>query len=170
MNDPFTLVYNALWSVMENWPPFVGMVRVGNRIKFSGELREIIKEEVSTQDLPEVRLITMDAVPHLQRTSNSTSTLMALMWQVSTGDQRFDAMLFPLKWEMLRAMSGWEAVLGVLTWNDKVFAKLYRPQTAADGELQADLKRGIKGWSIIWSCTVELWFTTTDLQDKDLLT
>lgn len=170
MTDPFTLIYNALWGMLESWPSFARMVRVGNRIKFTGKLREIVKHEVATRDLPEIRLITIDALPHLQRTSNSTSVLMTLQWQVSTGDQRLDAILFPLKWEMMRAMSRWETALNALVWNDKPFAKLYRSQLAADGQLQADLVRGIKGWSIIWSCTVELWFTTTDLQDEDLLT
>lgn len=170
MNNPFTLVYNALWDMVESWPPFAGMVRVGNRVKFTGKSREIIKQEVTTSDLPEVRLISVEAAPHLQRTSNSTSVVVTFQWQVSTGDQRLDAALFPLKWEMLRAMSKWELALSALTWNDKSFVKLYRPQVAADGELQADLIRGIKGWSTIWSCTVELWFTTTDLQDKELLT
>lgn len=168
--NPFTQVYNALWSVMESWPPFADSVKVGNRIKFGGKIREIIKQEVASSDLPEVRLVVEDATPHLQRTSNSTSVLMTLQWQVFTGDQRLDAILFPLKWEMLRAMSTWEAVLGALTWNDAVFAKLYRAGLAADDVLQIDLARGIKGWATIWSCTVELWFRTLDLQNKELIT
>lgn len=168
MSNPYTQVYNALWDLMRAWPAFADTVKAGNRIQFTGKLREIIKAEIAVGDLPEVRLVAVSDTPHLQRTSNSTSTVMTLEWQVSTGDQRLDVMLFPLKWEMFRAMSKWETVLTPLTWNGHTFAKLFRPLISVDGQLESDLIRGIKGWSTIWSCTIEMWFRTLDLQDKDV--
>lgn len=151
---------------MEDWPLFASTVKVGNRVKFTGDLGIKIKKEIATADLPEVRLISSSAAPHLQRTSNGTSVIATYEWQISTGDQRLDAVLFPLKWAMLRAMSDWQATLRALTWNSKTFVRLLRSGLAADGELESDLTRGVKGWSIIWSCTVELWFTTVDLQNQ----
>ena len=35
--DPFTIVYEELWRLVEAFPPFAGEVKVGNRINFAKE-------------------------------------------------------------------------------------------------------------------------------------
>jgi len=166
--DPITQVYYALWSLLEAHEPLAQLVKVGNRIKFSGATRDPVKAEVSDADLPELRIVPVSSTPHLQRTSNASSILKRLRIEVSTGDQRVDAGLFAMEWEIYRALSTWAATLTALTWNSKKYVRLARPVTVQDGTAQADLERGIRGWAAVWECEVEMWFDTADMQSDEL--
>lgn len=163
MSDPFTTLYDALWSMLEAHTGFTDLVKVGNRVKFTGEVRDPVKPEINTADLPEVRLVPLGGDPHLQRTSNGTSVRKRFGIEITTGDKRVDAALFPVEWEIFRAMSNWASVLTALTWNSKTYVKLCRPLSMTEGESNPELNRGISGWSLVWACEVELWFTTADM-------
>ena len=96
VTDPFSLVYDRLWTLLEVHKGFTDLVRLKNRIKFSGTDRSPLKDEVLTADLPELRLICSRMTPHIQRTSSSGSVEMTFEVQVSTGDQRVTELLFPV--------------------------------------------------------------------------
>ena len=162
--DPFTLVYDALWSMLDSHTDFQELVKKGNMIRFSGKNRDPVKAEISVSDVPEVRLVPMGGTPHLQRTSNSSSVLEKFEIQLSSGDQRVDYALFPVKWAIYRAMSDWATILEALTWKGRTFVKLARPMSTADGVTESDLRRGIDGWASIWSIEVHMWFANTDVQ------
>lgn len=115
--DPFTLVYDALWELLETHEEFHDKVRLGNRIKFSSYgPDDPIKHEVATADMPEVRLICVGGTPHLQRASGVSFVKKRFEVQVLVNDLRYTEELFPLDWEIYRAMSKWEAVLDALQW------------------------------------------------------
>lgn len=169
--NPFTQVYNALWTMLEAHTGFTDLVRIGNRIKFTGTRTDPNKPEIMTADLPEVRLIPIGTSPHIQRTSNSGSVVKRFEIQLATGQIRLDqegsegigASLFPIEWEILRAMHGWQGVLGTLTWNGKTFVRLVRPGQVNELSVQPEMSRSIRGWVALWACEVEMWFTTADL-------
>lgn len=163
--DPITQVYYALWELLEAHAPLTAMVKVGNRIKFSGDNRDPMKDEVSSADFPELRVIPVASEPHPQRTSSGSSILKRFRIVVSTGDQRVDVGLFALEWEVYRALSQWAETLMALTWNDKTYVRLARPTTVEDGQTRTDLDRGVKGWSALWQCEVTMWFATADLKE-----
>lgn len=162
--DPITLVWNALLDMLESHAGFMSLVKVGNLIRFTGKNRDPVKSQIGPADVPEVRLIPRGGIPHVQRTSNSSSMLETFEVQITSGDQRVDVALFPVKWQVLKALAGWAAVLGALTWKGKTFVRLTRPTGVADGVAEEDLRRGIVGWASIWTVEVHMWFTTTDLQ------
>lgn len=169
--DPFTQVYHALWRMLEAHKGFTGLVRIGNRIKLSGSRPDPTKQLPAAADLPEVRVIPAGGAPHIQRTSDSGSVVKRFEIQLNTGQVRVDqegtdslgAAIFPIEWELLRAMHGWQRVLGVLTWNGKTFVKLMRPGKIEERLHESGDKHGLRGWSAIWACDVEMWFTTVDL-------
>lgn len=163
--DPITQVYYALWELLEAHVPLAAMVRVGNRIKFSGANRDPMKDEVSGADFPEIRVLPVSSEPHLQRTSNGSSIVKRFRVVAATGDQRVDAGLFPLEWEIYRALSSWATVLMSLRWKDKPYVRLAKPISVEDGISRTDMERGIKGWASIWEVEVSMWFSTTDLQE-----
>lgn len=162
--DPITLCYDKLVTMLSEHVGFMTLVKKKNLITFSGKNRDPIKSEVSTGDLPEVRVLPRGGVPHIQRTSNSSSMIERFEVQISSGDQRVGAVLFPVKWEVYRALSGWAAALQALLWKSKTFVKLARPIDVSDGVAEDDLRRGIEGWASIWSVEIHMWFATTDLQ------
>ena len=163
--DPFTLVHNALWALLEAHQGFVNLVPANNRIKFTGDLRAPIKDQISTADLPEVRIVPTGGEAHLKRTSNSSSVLKRWEIQVSTGDQRVDYTkgVFAVEWEILIALQDWITALKAITWTSKPFVVTAKPATVREGVTEADLNRGIKGWSALWACEVEMFFQTSDM-------
>lgn len=162
-DNPLSLVYNALWELLLSSAEFTKLVRLSNRITFMGDNRDPIKQEVQTHDLPEVRLIPVSSTPHIQSTSNSSFLTERYEIQVSTGDQRIDAIFIPVKWAVYCAMSNWYSILRALTWKEKQFVTIGRPTGTTEGASKNDLTRGIVGWSSIWSCEVQMCFATSDL-------
>ncbi len=161
--NPLIQTYDSMVDLLRSRESLRGMVRLGNVLRLTGDDRMPFKEETLTSDYPELRIITTDTVPHLQRTSNSTSIVKRYEVQVSTGDQRVE-LLLAIEWEVHRALSSWAATLLALTWSDKTFVKVARPTQVQDGVSNVDLNRGVTGWSSIWTYEVEMWFTTTDMQ------
>ncbi len=163
--DPFTQVHDAIWDILEASSEFTAAVPVGNRIKFSGtNVKDPIKDSVLDSDLPEVRLTMEQLRPHLQRTSSTSTAVTAWSFQISSGDLRFEASLFPLSWIIYKAMSNWDGVFSGLTWNARAFTLPLRPADARIGRLDTDLVRGVRQWISIWSAEVEVFFRTIDMQ------
>ena len=160
-DNPFVQTYEALWAMALSHAPLAALVKPGNRVKLDKPLP--VKEQIATADLPELRLVPINAVPHLQRTSNGSSFTQIYEWQVASGSQEITN-LQGIEWELYCAMAKWATVLQALTWNGKTFVRLARPQTINQGVFERDLNRGIQGWSAIWACEVEMWFDTSDLQ------
>jgi len=165
-NDPYTQIHDAIWAILEGHTDFAALVAVGNRIKFSdtSNVKDPIKDNAQAADLPEVRVICESIRPHLQRTSNTTTAVATWSIQVSSGDLRFQAALFPVLWAIYRAMSTWKDTFDTLTWNSEQFALPLRPQEARIGVNESDLIRGIRGWASVWSSEVEMFFRTIDMQ------
>lgn len=164
--DPLSMVFLATWDLLEAHKPFTDLVKPRNRIKLLGDNRDPDKEQISTEDLPEVRIIPAGGTPHLQHTSTGSSWLKRWNIQVSTGDMRVDHLLFPVAWETYRAMSKWAATMQALKWNDRTFVTLARPLQADEGISDRDLNRGIKGWHNVFAGETQMWFLTSDLQDS----
>ena len=160
IRDPLSLVYDTLWDTLEAHRGFRDLVREGNRVKFSGRNRDPLKEKVSAADLPEVRIVVSKIAPHLNRTSSSSSVLVTYEVGIATGDMRLDAVLFPVIWEIIRALSQEElgSRLQSLEWDSVAFVKLTKVDEAAAGASDVDINRGIKGWSVLWAMSVEMWF------------
>ncbi len=166
--DPITLVYEALWYLLESSPHFTSRVKSGNRMKFIGKNVDPLKDHIRDMDIPEVRIIPTSIEPHMQRTSNSSSMWKRFEIQIATGDQSLDnpAALFPVEWALVLAMSNWFTHLQQLTWKGRKIVVRFRIPEVSEGVSDQDLNRGIKGWSAVWACEIELWFTTTDLQGE----
>ena len=165
--NPITMVYNALWSMLEAHKPLASMVKIGNRVKLTGANRLPIKEHLGTADLPELRLVSTSSEPHVQRTSTSSSLVKRFKIEVCTGDRRLDAALFPLEWAVYCAMHSWQSVLASLKWNDAAFVKLARPVSVQDSTALVDMMRGVEGWTSLWECEVHMWFGADTFAQED---
>lgn len=163
--DPMSKVYDALWAMLEAHKGFVDLVRPGNRIKASGANLKPVKDEVSDKDLPEVRIVATGGSTNTHFTSSKAQLSKQFEIQISTGDQRLDALLFPVQWEIFRAFSfsGWVAALKDLTWAGEKFVVSAEPLSVSEGKSMADLNRGISGWAAAWACRVTMVFSHADL-------
>lgn len=159
--DPFTLVHNAIWALLEADTTLTAAVAVTSRIKFTGSDRMPIKEERGAADRPELRVRPLAGKAHQHRTSNGSSVQRTWLVELATGEQRVDEDLYPIEWEIYRAMADWPDTLAALTWNGKEFAK-----DLTMGEIQNELGGGeinIRGWRGVMAISVEMWFDTSDL-------
>jgi hypothetical protein len=161
--DPLSLVYAALWDVLESSADFCRLVQPGNRIKFLGTSRDPWKDMLSTADLPEVRIVPAGGAANLHLASNTDRLVQRLRVQVSSGDRRVDAAFFPVVWEIYRALVNWPSVIAGLAWNGHVqgdgwgvdLVEITGHDDTADNP-RAD--RGIQGWSTVWTCETRFWF------------
>lgn len=161
--DPLTQVYEALFDLPWRRTTLCTLVRPGNRASFVGSSREPLKPTVGAADLPELRLVPRQATPHVQRTSSSTWWTIRFEYGIATGEQQLHLALFPIEWELLRAMADWATALQSLTWKTHPFVVVCHPLAVNEGMNDQDYNRGVTGWVAIWSCEVEMQFRTADL-------
>lgn len=161
--DPFSQVYDALWDLMERHTPFAKLVKPANRIKYSGR-RQPEKQSIADSDYPQVRILPAGSEVHHERTSSSGSIIKRFEVQIATGDRRVDERVFPLQWEIIRAMHGWQTVLNALTWEEVAFVTSARLLDLQDGLTLDESQERIIGWAAVWACEVLMFFPTTKLQ------
>lgn len=161
--DPYAQVIEALWEMLEAKEGFSQMVRVGNRIKYLEGLGDPEKQEVSSTDLPEVRIVVARSKPGVRRSSSTTFDEVTFDLMVASGEQRLDVVHTPLKWLVFRATVDAQARLTTLRWKDRPFVLTVLATAVAEGITERDLIRGIKGWTAIWSIDVLMQFNTSDL-------
>ena len=167
------MVYDALWDVLERHAGFARLFRVANRIKLTGDNRAPFKDTVQAGDLPEARLVPRPFVANMNASSSDTSVVMEFELQISTGDQRLGdgqggPLLFQVEFETLRAFIAWSEVLDTLRWGTGsdsfvTHCELFGIQ---NGVTDADLNRGIKGWSGLVGLRVHLMLLTSDLMPE----
>lgn len=168
VQDPFQLVFDALWALVDGSVPLTALVKPGNKIRFNvTDDRDPIKTRVGDADLPELILTTEGSTElNIHSTSNTSHIYRQYAWLLSTGDQRLNYRLFPVQWALFCAMTNWGNVLSVLEWpatTGKKFVKSVNYISATEGQSDADRNRGIEGWSSLWRCEVKMYFATADL-------
>lgn len=166
--NPFTLVFDALWSVLENSPQFSGDVREGNRIKLNKITpRNILKQQIQDSDLPEVILMSAGCGSVGLLTTSSTSRIIKrYQFLISTGDQRVQNFLNQVQWDIYCCFTGWQTLLGGLIWpldSGRTFVKRADLVDCEEGISNSERNRDIVGWASIWSAEVEMHFATQDL-------
>lgn len=165
--DPLSLVYNALWTMLENHAALTALINLGNRIKYNTYRESAMKDTVSDADLPELGIIPVGGLPHIRRSSGGTSFLERFECRLVTGTQMLGTVggILPIKWEVYRAFVDWDVVLKVLTWSGNTFVIQATLDEVSDDMLntQLTLDRGVIGWTSIMRFNVEMWFRTADL-------
>lgn len=157
--DPLTQVHDALWAMLEADLAWCALVPPGNRIKFRGLGASPRKDaQLSPADRPEVQIRAAAVTPYLNADSSNTRIGVRFEIQIATGEQGFDASLFPVLWETIRALHDYRAHLNALTWQDVAFVKRTQATAGTIGVGQGDSDRGMLWWSILWGCELDLWF------------
>lgn len=159
--DPITKVHDALWVLLELHTPFTALVAEENRIKGTA-LSSPHRRTMNVEDLPDVRIVPVQTIPHLQRTSSSSTLLKRFEVQVRSGSKIVEN-LYELEWEIYRALATWAGTLQDLTWNSKKYVTVCRP-TVINDSFDSTQKTGFVGWQCVWTCEIDMVFTTSDLE------
>lgn len=159
--DPFSLVYNGLWDLVERNPKLKDYVKSGNRIKYKKENEE--KPSISDADTPELALMIGGGVP---TSGNSTESgiVKVYVWGITTGTMEL-VDYNKISFELFRSLIDWCCVLSKLSWcNCPGFVKRMNIVSLEEGSDMIDLNRTIHGWSALWNCEVEMAFPTSILK------
>lgn len=160
--DPITRVYNALWSLVENHAPLAFMVKPGNRIKYAGS-RDPAKSNKLDADLPELKLVTVSSEPHAYVDSTNSEIVKRFRFLLKTGDRRVDMALFPIEWELFRALARFRPVMDALTeagskYVVKVILEQVRDQNINPRD---DGPGGPSGWASLAEVSVQMRWNTS---------
>lgn len=163
-DDPFSQVYTALADLAAASVPLSSIVKVRNLIRFDSRTnRNVEKQTAADADLPELVLLPDTGTVAMHNTSSSSRVIRQYVWKLNTGDYRLVRRLHPVEWMLACAMTGWKAELGRLTWKGQSFVTRSDIISVAAGESDNMRNDGIRGWSAIWRCEVEMHFRTNDM-------
>jgi len=160
MTDPFTTLFDALVTALAD-TEIPNLVPARNLISFVDE--GDFKENISDADTPEIVLMPLggDGNPH--HSSCSSRVTRQYGFYVATGDKRTRSELFPIEWELFRALCKWQRSITQLTWNGKSYVKSLNLVTHAQAIADPARNRQIRGWSASWVFEVLMIFTTSDV-------
>lgn len=165
-DNPFTLVYNAIWNLLLARPSFVEQVKVGNRITFipTGDNKVTTQKDFNKlgADFPEVQLLIEGTEPHHNNTSSSSTLKRIYAIQVNMDGALLSPGLFELEWEIFIALKHWWLTVSALEYKNERFVKAVRNLPTTTGYNIQD-NSTIRGWASIWRAEVEMHFSNTNL-------
>lgn len=163
-HNPFTILYDGLWGLLEASPEFAATFKPGNRVRYDSETAiNPLKEAIANADLPEVILIDDGMQAELLNTSSTSKVMTNYSLMISTGDFRWSMYTAQINWIILCNLSHWQTKLGALTWCGQHFVKLVRVLDNTTGQSIPERNRSIEGWTTIWKLQCELHFSTVNL-------
>lgn len=160
--DPFTLVYNGLWTLIERNQKLVGFIERGNRIKY--ESYSEIKPELGEADTPELALLVSGGGFGNANNTSQKSCQRDFIWALTSGNFSIGDVFLPIQWEIFRSMSDWECVLCNLQWCNCKFVSDCQLIAAEDGTSMSELTRNIPGWASLWTARVSMQFPIQSLK------
>jgi len=155
--NPLTQVHDSLWEMLESSEAWCELVEPGNRIKFSGRGVSPRKDQALEADRPEVQIRAITVDSFLNADSSNTKIIAAFEIQIATSQQGFDASLFPVLWETIKALHLYRSFLMALTWEEIPFVKRVQGRPGQIGVGQGDAAKGMLWWGCLWACEVEMW-------------
>ena len=160
-DDPFSQVYAYLWELVESYPAWTDMVRVGNRMYLNKQSRDPFKETVKAADLPQVTLLPTDGANNFHSNSSSAVITQNFTLAIDTGQLQVNQVLFPLKFYTLQALACFRQNAGSLKWKDYPFLKKLEIPTYTDSLTEIDANGNIISWNAVLTISAEMWFPNT---------
>ena len=100
-DDPFSIVLDRLWEIVEDHDDLPGLVSTGNRIKRAGASRAG-RHPTQDADLPRLDIRPSGGAVNLHATSSAVSVEQTYTVLVQTGTDDETDELLPIQWHLLR--------------------------------------------------------------------
>lgn len=166
MADPFSDVQNCIWTVLNASDEFTALVPATMQQDLDGDGRKIAAMHGTPKYIraAQVRVEPVGGTHDPQIDSHNTVVTQGWLIQILHKDERPTEELLPVKWAILRALSGQclnGSTMRSLTWNDKAYVMDCRLREHQE-QYQAEGKRpGV--WRTLWRFDVDMRFSTADL-------
>lgn len=161
--DPFSQIENALWSALEKHKGFTDLVKVGNRLKMDRGFPN--KPEAMVADMPEVRIEPAPSLEQYNITPNPRSSMGGVVpfaLQVTTQDMRPSKMAYPVKWQIIKALTR----AGV-NLDDLPFVIDVNINGVADSNIDQEANRGTRGWRTLYLIAVRISIGVREMIEDD---
>lgn len=163
--NPFTAIYDALWTMAERNTTLMGLIRKGNRIQYDTAIGP--KKAISDGDLPELQLLSSGGESNIMNSSSTSKVNRRYTWGIATGEYEINPFYNTVSWELYRAMIDWDVVLCALVWpltSDWHYIVRTNLLSFDEGTMMADENKGILGWAGMWVIDIDMHFRTEDLR------
>lgn len=156
--DPFTIVYDALWRMLERNKYILDNVKLDNRTKFD-EAQDQLPGNTEA-DLPHISLLCSGGSYGGKDNRDMSTITRNYEWLIQTGDFRLSPLYNPLMFQIYRSLVDWECILCNLMWCDCTFVNGFRMTEHAEGRLfqDEDDDEPTPGWTSLWTCQVDFSF------------
>lgn len=155
--NPFVLVHDAMWSLIDSNPMWDSLVKLGNRIRFNSATdRSPIKSDKGTADYPELWLCPSAGKVNTHQTSCAVKVVQTYTWVLSTADWRSSQILEQCQFAMLCSMTEFQPTLLSVQWEGVSFIRRVDAQSYSIGGTDPKKHGGIVGWSAMWQNEIEL--------------
>jgi len=158
--DPFTQVYNAIWSAMTDRASFQAMVKVGNQIDLTGRGGKSPKQSLQSADAPQVRLVPGGG--NHRQTNEGWQGIAKYNIELFSGDLEIDRFYYPLKWEIYKAM--WVPVSAKNPFGLN-FVSAVRMEDIAEANDSLEISGGSQGWFGLVTVVCELYIQRALLEE-----
>ena len=150
--DPFSQVYEALWTELESHTAFTDLVRLKNRIKYNRTLPDDPRKDTAQdRDFPECEIVPTTCAIALGATSDCHSIEQVYEIRVATMDVRLTQDILPVKWALTKALADAYDVLTTLDFVNAV--RIEGEDSTLDDE---EATRGTSGWSLTMVVAVSM--------------
>lgn len=157
-DDPFSITYEYLWGLVEGYPPWAEMVRVGNRLHLNKNSRNPFKDTLKAADLPQVTLLPTESNNNLHSNSSTAVIVQNFTLGINSGELQVNKVYFPLKFYTLQALACFRLDLGSVKWKDYPFLKKLEVPQATDTISELDENGNIISWDSLVTISCEMWF------------
>jgi hypothetical protein len=165
-DNPFSVVMDALWELVMSSAYIRHVVRLRNRVSFENAGTSG-KDQTSTADFPEIRVVPMGGAASLLRSSSSSTTSFRFAIQVRTADINVHVML-AIRWAVFSSLAGWPQLARKLRWDGQIFVT-----NIGEVQIQDNLTKvtpesagdALVGWATLWTGECSMSFTTKQLQE-----
>ena len=168
VQDPFSMAFSGLWSVLNASSAFPAVIPKCNQIRYDSEYRRQPDKSQGgialSADRPQARIIVAGGVEGLLVTSSSTQCTKNYEIQISLGDLRANVWLHPLEFIVTGALANWQVTLSPLVWNGDQFIKMLRVKSIQEGMKKEDLDKGIQSWFGVFGVGIDMWFTSSKIK------
>lgn len=168
LENPLDLVFSKLWDVVERYPNIDILVKPANRVKFDDlSNRSPRKPQTQDADFPLLGLMQTTLTGNLVSSSSSSEIIALYSWFISTGDQRLNFRLNPIKWVLYTTLLTACAELTQLEFEGNKFVKETKLVSATDSlEVTGENEFAginIEGWANTLTLSVKMIFKRADI-------
>ena len=155
--DPFSQVYDKIWTYLEGSANLAAQVKVGNRIKFNSASPNRMKASLMRADTPQLALVPGPGTWNVMPTQPNSRCERSYLLEMVSGISQLGTMHSELEWEVARALARGVPTLGLS------FVELFDFGTFDCERNPVVLVKGGHGWGGVMTLRVRLWVATTAL-------